>query len=123
MTIEPLGIDNVVFGVADLDAAIEFYRRCGLGLKFRLDQPGIALLTIGTEEPGLMLRVETRPSPARLWVEVHDAGAAAAALATDGIPVTRLETATGITVEAADPSGNIIGFADYSKRPELARKR
>ena len=35
--IEPLGIDNVFFTVADLGAAVAFYQRCGLKLKFRID--------------------------------------------------------------------------------------
>ena len=28
----------------------------------------------------------------------------------------------GITVEGTDPSGNVVGFAVYSKRPEMARR-
>jgi hypothetical protein len=44
-----------------------------------------------------------------------------AGMALFGIATGQLETMTGITVEATDPSGNVVGFADYSKRPEMAR--
>jgi len=119
--IEPLGIDNVFFTVADLGSAVAFYERCGLTLKFRIDAAKIALFSIGPEEPGLMLREGEGPGAGRLWVEVADAETVNIELAANGIAAQRLETATGVTVEVADPSGNVIGFADYSKRPELAR--
>jgi catechol 2,3-dioxygenase-like lactoylglutathione lyase family enzyme len=117
---ELLGIDNVLFAVADLDAAVRFYEACGLKLKFRFDPPGMALFSIGGEAPGLLLR-KGEGAVGKFWVEVRDAGEAAARLAAAGIATTQLETMTGSTVEAQDPSGNIIGFADYSKRPDLAR--
>jgi catechol 2,3-dioxygenase-like lactoylglutathione lyase family enzyme len=120
--IAPLGIDNVLFVVGDLGAAVRFYGGCGLTLKFRVDGAGMALFAIGDEAPGLLLRRGEGDGGGRLWVEVADAGAAAARLAAAGVATTRLETATGITVEAADPSGNVIGFADYTKRPEMARR-
>ena len=119
--IEPLGIDNVFFTVADLASAVAFYDRCGLTLKFHIDAAKIALFSIGTEEPGLMLREGEGSGAGRLWVEVADAEMVSIELAANGIASERLQTATGITVEVTDPSGNVIGFADYSKRPELAR--
>jgi catechol 2,3-dioxygenase-like lactoylglutathione lyase family enzyme len=71
--IEPLGINNVFFAVADLEAAVAFYQRCGLTLKFRIDAARIALFAIGAEEPGLMLREGESIGGGRLWVEVADA--------------------------------------------------
>ncbi len=118
--VELLGIDNVLFAVRDLEASVRFYEACGLTLKFRHDSAGMALFSIGAEEPGLLIRVGT-PAGGRFWVEVREAGAVGYELNEKGIATTRLETATGITVEATDPSGNVIGFADYSKRPEMAR--
>ena len=120
---ELLGIDNVLFGVGNLDAAVRFYQSCGFVLKFRQDNAGMALFSIGGEEPGLLVRAggEGAVGGGRVWVEVRNADAAAARLKASGIATTRLETATGITVEAKDPSGNIVGFADYSKRPDMAR--
>ena len=120
--IEPLGIDNVFFTVADLDAAVSFYARCGLKLKFRIDTAKMALFSIGREEPGLLLREGEAVGAGRLWLEVADAELVGIELAANGIASQRLETATGITVEVTDLSGNVIGFADYSKRPDLARK-
>ena len=118
---ELLGIDNVLFAVRDLGEAATFYQACGFTLKFKVDQAGMALFDIGPEAPGLLVRVGPTTSGGRLWVEVRDAEAAAAELSAAGIATARLETMTGVTVEATDPSGNIVGFADYSRKPEMAR--
>ena len=37
------GIDNVLFSVTDLDAAVAFYSACGFTVKFRVDQAKMAL--------------------------------------------------------------------------------
>ncbi|MGW2825494.1 VOC family protein [Streptomyces sp. NPDC001443] len=128
---ELLGLDNVLLPVGDLGEAVSFYERAGLPAAFRLDDAGIALLKVGKETPGVLLRLDEalghRPPPwasPRLWLEVPDARSAARALAAAGI--TALEepfsTATGWTVEFADPWGNVLGLTDYTKRPELARR-
>ncbi|TGN81257.1 VOC family protein [Streptomyces bauhiniae] len=128
---ELLGFDNVVLPVGDLGEAVGFYERAGFSVGFRFDEGGIALLRVGGETPGILLRVEDglghRPPswPAsRLWLEVPDARKAARRLAGVGIePVDEaMSTATGRTVEFADPWGNVFGFTDYTKRPELARR-
>ncbi|MFF3816030.1 VOC family protein [Streptomyces bluensis] len=127
---ELLGFDNVLLPVGDLDEAVAFYGRAGFGVAFRLDEAGIALLKVGKETPGLLLRMEEalgqRPpewaSP-RVWLEVRDARAAGRALESAGVqPLDApFSVATGWTVEFADPWGNVIGLTDYSKRPELGR--
>jgi catechol 2,3-dioxygenase-like lactoylglutathione lyase family enzyme len=117
---ELLGIDNVMFAVRELAPSVAFYEACGFTVKFKMEQAKLALFAIGAEEPGLMIRVG-EAGAGRFWVEVRDADAAAGELKAKGIVTTRLETATGITIEATDPSGNVVGFADYSKRPKLAR--
>ncbi|MFI8190627.1 VOC family protein [Streptomyces sp. NPDC085946] len=128
---ELLGFDNVLLPVGDLGEAVAFYERAGFPLGFRLDEAGIALLKAGAETPGILLRQEEtlghRPPPwtsPRVWLEVPDARAAARALHEAG--VTLLDepsaVATGWLVEIADPWGNVIGFTDYSKRPELGRR-
>ncbi len=127
---ELLGFDNVLLPVGDLAEAVDFYERAGFSVAARLDEAGIAVLRVGGETPGLLLRVEEalghRPPPwpsPRVWLEVPDAKAATRALTAAG--VTPLDapfsTATGWTVEIADPWGNVIGFTDYRKRPELGR--
>ncbi|WP_333776290.1 VOC family protein [Streptomyces sp. IBSBF 3136] len=128
---ELLGFDNVLLPVGDLAEAIGFYERAGFSVGFRFDEGGIAQLKVGGETPGILLRVEDglghRPPPwppARLWLEVPDARAAARELAAAGIaPLDEvLSGATGWTVEIADPWGNVLGFTDYSKRPALGRR-
>jgi predicted enzyme related to lactoylglutathione lyase len=128
---ELLGFDNVLLPVGDLGAAVGFYERAGFAVGFRFDDAGIALLKVGAETPGILLREEDGlghrppawPSP-RLWIEVADARRAAACLAAAGIaPLDEpFPVATGWTVEIADPWGNVIGFTDYGKRPELGRR-
>ncbi|MEV8429277.1 VOC family protein [Streptomyces sp. HUAS 31] len=128
---ELLGFDNVLLPVGDLGEAVGFYERAGFTVGFRLDEAGIAQLKVGGETPGLLLRQEEalghRPPPwpsPRVWLEVPDARAAARTLRDAGVePVDApFSTATGWTVEIADPWGNVVGFTDYCKRPELGRR-
>ncbi|MGW4276900.1 VOC family protein [Streptomyces sp. SID10815] len=128
---ELLGFDNVLLPVGDLDEAVRFYGRAGFEVAFRLDEARIALLKVGGETPGILLRAEEAlgrrtppwPSP-RIWLEVPDARAAARELARAGIALLDEPSAvaTGWTVEIADPWGNVLGFTDYTKRPELGRR-
>ncbi|MFI2643069.1 VOC family protein [Streptomyces sp. NPDC018610] len=128
---ELLGFDNVLLPVGDLDEAVRFYGRAGFEVAFRLDEAGIALLKVGGETPGILLRTEEAlghrtppwPSP-RLWLEVPDARAAARELTRAQIALLDepAAVATGWTVEIADPWGNVLGFTDYTKRPELGRR-
>ncbi|MFD7936002.1 VOC family protein [Streptomyces sp. NPDC059755] len=128
---ELLGFDNLLLPVGDLGEAVDFYERAGFTVGLRFDEAGIALLKVGGETPGVLLRHEEalghRPPPwpsPRVWLEVPDARAAARRLTEVGI--TPLDppfsTSTGWTVEIADPWGNVLGFTDYLKRPELARR-
>ncbi|GAA3574921.1 MULTISPECIES: VOC family protein [Streptomyces] len=128
---ELLGFDNVLLPVGDLGEAVGFYERAGFTVGFRLDEAGIAQLKVGGETPGLLLRQEEalghRPPPwpsPRVWLEVPDARAAARSLRDAGVETidAPFSVATGWTVEIADPWGNVVGFTDYCKRPELGRR-
>ncbi|MEU9656977.1 VOC family protein [Streptomyces chartreusis] len=128
---ELLGFDNVLLPVGDLGEAVGFYERAGFTVGFRLDEAGIAQLKVGGETPGLLLRQEEalghRPPPwpsPRVWLEVPDARAAARSLRDAGVETidAPFSGATGWTVEIADPWGNVVGFTDYCKRPELGRR-
>ncbi|WP_405906988.1 MULTISPECIES: VOC family protein [unclassified Streptomyces] len=128
---ELLGFDNVLLPVGNLDEAVGFYERAGFPVAFRLDEAGIALLKVGKETPGVLLRLDeelSRRAPVwaspRVWLEVRDARAVAGVLASAGVQTldAPFRGATGWTVEFADPWGNVIGLTDYSKRPELSRQ-
>ncbi|MEV7883245.1 VOC family protein [Streptomyces sp. NPDC002817] len=128
---ELLGFDNVLLPVGDLGEAVGFYERAGFAVAARLDEAGIAVLKAGGETPGLLLRQEEgighRPPPwpsPRVWLEVPDARVAARELRKADLALLDgpFSTATGWTVEIADPWGNVVGFTDYTKRPELGRR-
>lgn len=60
--LEVLGVDNVMFSVGELEAALEFYgQRLGLPLKFQVTNVGIAAFRLGTEEPGLLVSARDMP--------------------------------------------------------------
>jgi predicted enzyme related to lactoylglutathione lyase len=127
--LDVLGVDNVLCGVGDFDVALDFYSgTLGLPIKFQIPTVGVACLRLGPEEPGLLIRAgaihhqEPRDTP-RVWLEVRDAKAAAAELRRRGLePIAEpFEMATGWTVEVADPWGNVVGLADYTKDPERGR--
>ncbi|MBV8086673.1 MAG: VOC family protein [Chloroflexi bacterium] len=122
----PLGVDNALVEVADLGAALSHYQDVlGLQLRFRLSEPPLALLSIGDERPGLLIRQAAQPVTGgmRLWLEVADAREAAAELAGRGVNTLGepFQVATGWTVEVADAWGNVVGLTDYTLRPELGR--
>ncbi|WP_330459422.1 VOC family protein [Streptomyces sp. NBC_00820] len=128
---ELLGFDHAVLPVGDLGEAVDFYCRAGFSVGFRFDEGGIASLKVGGETPGILLRTEEgfghRPPPwpsPHVWLEVPDARTAARELTAAGITALDgpFSTATGWTVEIADPWGNVLGFTDYTKRPELGRR-
>ena len=93
---ELLGFDNLLLPVGDLAEAVPFYERAGFTVGFRLDEAGIAILKVGGETPGVLLRLEDglghRPPPwpaPRVWLEVPDARKAA----SGGSPWTLAVTA------------------------------
>jgi predicted enzyme related to lactoylglutathione lyase len=128
--LEVLGVDNIMLAVGDLEQARAFYESTlGLPVKFAVPQAGVVGYRLGPEEPGLMIRVQSLPpSPPRdtprVWLEVKDARAAAAALRQRGAHILGqpMEILTGWTVELADPWGNVLGLTDYVKDPAKARK-
>jgi predicted enzyme related to lactoylglutathione lyase len=118
------GVDNVLFAVGDLAEAVAFYAgRLGLDLAMRVDAAGIALFRLGAERPGLLVRTGGGAGGGRVWLETADARATADALRAAGVAPAAdpFQVATGWVVEVADPWGNVLGFTDYTLRPELAR--
>ena len=127
--LEVLGVDNIMLAVGDLEQARRFYESTlGLPVKFAVPQAGVVGYRLGGEEPGLMIRVQALPpSPPRdtprVWLEVRDARAAAAALRAKGVRILGepMEILTGWAVELADPWGNVLGLTDYRKDPARGR--
>jgi predicted enzyme related to lactoylglutathione lyase len=124
--VKVLGVDNVFVPVGDLARAVEFYRDIvGLPVAKRFDDIGMVLFRIGTEAPGLGVGVTDAPHGGgqKVWLEVSDARGAAEELATHGVtPLTApFAIPTGWAFEVRDPWGNIIGFTDYTTRPDLGR--
>src|SRR5207249_10735476 len=123
--LEVLGVDNIMLAVGNLEQARRFYESTlGLPVKFAVPQAGVVGYRLGGEEPGLMIRVQAMtPSPPRdtprLWLEVKDARAAAAALRSRGAQVlgAPLEVLPGWAVALADPWRNVLGLPEYLKAP------
>jgi predicted enzyme related to lactoylglutathione lyase len=121
-----LGVDNVFLPVGDLEEAVRFYRDVvGLPVHKRFDAMGTVLFAIGDETPGLGVGVTETPVPGggKLWFEVPDARAAAEEMSTYGVAplAPPFDVGTGWTFEITDPWGNVLGFTDYTGRPELGR--
>lgn len=115
------GIDNAFFTVLNLDKAVQYYTLLGFTKKIALPHMKAALLSIGKEQPGIILCEKNQISPSKLWIEVENAKDTQEYLQAHGIKGIMLEAATGMTFEVQDDSENIIGFADYTKKPELGR--
>ena len=121
-----LGLDNVFLPVGDLARAVEFYGDVvGLPIQKRFDDMGMVLFRIGEETPGLGVGVTDSPPAGgqKVWFEVPDARAAAEELSTRGVaPLTApFQVPTGWAFEVGDPWGNVLGFTDYTARPDLGR--
>lgn len=117
-----LGIDNVFLQVKNLDHANQFYQMLGFVPKINIPQIPAILFSVGTEEPGIILCQTMHPSPSKLWIEVIDAHEIENACKKINIVGRLFEHGVGFTFEIIDEDNNIIGFADYTKKPELARK-
>jgi predicted enzyme related to lactoylglutathione lyase len=125
--VKVLGVDNVFIPVGDLPEAVKFYHGAvGLPVAKRFDQMGMALFQIGGETPGLGVGVTDRPKAGgqKVWFEVPDARAASEELSAIGVlPLAPpFLIPTGWAFEVQDPWGNVIGFTDYTAKPELGRR-
>ena len=121
-----LGVDNVFLPVADFAEAVRFYGDLlGLPVAKRFDEMGMALFQIGDETPGLGVGATDLPVAGgqKVWFEVPDARAAAEELSARGVaPLSPpFLIPTGWAFEIQDPWHNVIGFTDYTAKPELGR--
>ncbi len=123
-----LGVDNVFLPVGDLLEAVHFYRDVvGLPVARSFDEMGTVLFRIGDETPGLGITAgaATPAGRQKVWFEVDDARNAAEELSAAGVELvsTPILIPTGWAFEVKDPWGNVLGFTDYSARPDLGRRR
>ncbi|MEU4389708.1 VOC family protein [Kribbella sp. NPDC023855] len=121
-----LGVDNVFLPVGDLAQAVTFYQdMVGLPVAKRFDEIGMVLFRIGDETPGLGVRFTESPAAGgqKVWFEVPDARSAAQELSANGVAplAPPFQLPTGWAFEISDPWGNVIGFTDYTGKPELGR--
>jgi predicted enzyme related to lactoylglutathione lyase len=125
-----LGVDNVFLPVGDLADAVAFYEDLlGFPVAKRFDQIGMVLFRVGDETPGLGvgvtdgLQVGGQAAGQKVWFEVPDARAAAEELASKGVELLSppFQIPTGWAFELHDPWGNLIGFTDYTLKPDLGR--
>jgi catechol 2,3-dioxygenase-like lactoylglutathione lyase family enzyme len=119
--IEVLRPDNVLFWVDDYDSARRFYSEVlGLRLKFEVGAMGLAGFRLGEEEPGLFFRaggagrasgwrLPTRGRRPESWAPAAWSCCPSRSRCRRGGPWS------------SDPSGNVLGLTDYTKRPDLGR--
>ncbi len=117
--------DNFILPAHDLAQGREFYQNTlGLPVKFDFSARGLLAFNVGDEEPALILRNQPAAKPAIMF-EVDDVRASYEELKAKGVRFLSepYEINTGLAAEFEDPFGNRLGITDYSKRPELAKRR
>lgn len=121
MEIEAVALDYVVLIVADLDAAIAFYRD-GIGLSPRIVRPGF--VEFATAGAGLALQDAAGGAAthgARILLTVADADTAWQTMAARGVrfegPPADQPWEGGVRVAtASDPDGNRVSLLSYVRR-------
>lgn len=121
---EPLTIknyDNLFLPAADYQESVRFYTEIlGLEKKFEFVEQGMAAFKIGDEEPAIILKDQTKfPNTApTIWIEVGDVKTVYDEMKSKGVQFLSepFKIRTGMAVEFTDPSGNYLGFTDYSAK-------
>lgn len=114
-----LNYDNFFLPVDDYNASKKFYQETlGLHVKFEFAEQGMVAFAVGGEEPAIILKDKKKFPNAKptVWIEVSDVNMMYQELKTKNVNfITEpFKIRTGWAVEFIDPSGNILGFADYS---------
>jgi predicted enzyme related to lactoylglutathione lyase len=113
--------DNFFLPSNDLNRGKEFYNGIlGLPIKFDFSNMGMIAFQVGNNEPAIILKdvkkfPETKPT---IWFVVDNVEEEHKKLKAKGIRFFSepFSIQTGMAVEFEDPSGNILGITDYSKR-------
>lgn len=110
--------DNFFLPVDDYEKSKQYYSETlGMKIKFEFAEQGMIAFCIGNEEPAIILKDKkkfpnTKPA---IWIEVLDVKQLYSEMKEKGVTfITEpFKIRTGWAVEFTDPSGNILGFADY----------
>ena len=110
--------DNLFLPVDNYEKSKIFYTETlGLRTKFEFKEQGMIAFSVGEEEPAIILKDKQKYPNAKpaIWIEVADVKALYREMADRGISFLTepFKIRTGWAVEFTDPSGNLLGFADY----------
>jgi lactoylglutathione lyase len=114
-----VGVNHVALSVGDIEEALAFYGAV-FEIRLRGREPGMAFIDMGDQFIALAEGRTQEPDDGRHFgLVVDDRGAARAALAEAGVPVTG-----GRRLEFRDPWGNHVQVVDYrdiqfTKTPEV----
>lgn len=115
-----MNYDNFFFPTDDFEKCKDYYiNTLGLSVKFDFSEFGMIAFQVGNEEPAIILKdVKKFPNakPA-VWIQVEDVKQEYKKLKSKGVIFLTepFKIKTGWAVESCDPSGNLIGFADYNQ--------
>lgn len=120
--------DNFFLPADDLVKGREFYEKIlGLPVKFDFSAQGMIAFKVGNEEPAIILKdlrkfAKIKPT---IWFEVEDVKKTYTELKNKGVVFLSepFKIRTGLAVEFEDPFGNRLGITDYSKMPELSKRK
>jgi predicted enzyme related to lactoylglutathione lyase len=113
--------DNLFLPVDDYEASKQYYSEVlGLKIKFEFAAQGMIAFAVGDEEPAIILKDKKKFPTATpsIWIEVADVRKLYEDMSSKGVKFLTepFKIRTGWAVEFTDPSGNVLGFADYIKQ-------
>lgn len=111
--------DNFFLPADDYEKGKKFYSEVlGLHLKFEFAPQGMAAFSVGEEEPAIILKDRSKFPNVKptIWIEVSDVRVLYNDMKDKGVSFLTepFKIRTGWAVEFTDPSGNVLGFADYN---------
>jgi predicted enzyme related to lactoylglutathione lyase len=111
--------DNLFLPTENLEESKKFYSDIlGLPVKFDFANQGMIAFKVGNEEPAIILKDKAKFPNAKptIWIEVENVKEIYEKLKSKGVQFISepFKIRTGWAVEFTDPTGNQLGFADYT---------
>ena len=112
--------DNLFLPAESFEESKRFYSELlGLETKFEFADQGMIAFKVGNEEPAIILKDKSKfpdVKPA-IWMEVEDVKEEHERLKLQGVRFLSepFKIKTGWAAEFIDPSGNVLGIADYKR--------